>query len=79
MVSDRWFLVQIDREFAADNSGAKLAAVRDRLAAGRDRCREALDAGVPLSEAGPLSRLAIAYGAALELVPDLWKSQPRSG
>jgi len=79
MAPDRWFLVQLDREFAADRNGAKLAVIRRRLAAGRDRCREALDAGVPLSEAAPLTRLAIAYGAALELVPDLWKSQPRSG
>ena len=79
MAPEQRFLVQLEREFSTDESGAKLAAIRRRLAAGRDRCREALDAGVPLSEAGALSRLAIAYGTALELVPELWKTQPRSG
>jgi hypothetical protein len=79
MAPEQRFIVQLEREFATDESGAKLAALRHRLALGRDRCREALDAGVPLSEAGALSRLAIAYGTALELVPELWKTQPRSG
>jgi hypothetical protein len=79
MAPEQRFLVQLERELAMDESGAKLAVLRRRLAAGRDRCREALDAGVPLSEAGALSRLAIAYGTALELVPELWKTQPRSG
>jgi hypothetical protein len=77
LTSERLLFTQIDREFAEDESGLRLDAVRRRLAAGRERCRAALETGVAPDEAGRLSRLIAAYGTALDIVPFLWEAQRR--
>ena len=64
--------LELIETLSKDTSGAVLKSLSEKLELGRIQTRRTIDAGVPPGEYQSLSKLALAYDLALELLPDLW-------